>query len=757
MLQRLSIFIFLNCICCCVHAQLGIEDFSVSDDGKNIFWSNYDTHNNICFAQVDSLLNSFSYSPKQTKISVGFSRISGNGKQVYFMTGKELKVADLTKDSLTNEKTICKQTMYTSVFDVTSDGNNIIFGYPIKGNSGCSPGNQRMLYIKKENGEYKVIDTLGSKAECSMVYIANIGKGGTVFWQDLQFRIDNKTTSHIAIDSPGKTPTEISPTIPPGCQKKFYFTSSNSTNLFLLSVDTNNNKPNAFYFYKKTANGYSDPQLLNFIPSLFFLAGSFAISPDGNKICWVELSTERDNNGTPFESVHSCRYENGKWSEPEKLFDVPTQFGFTGVNGGYHRLVISDSSIFCLGGDSHVLLYTNFDQSGKLYGLDLRYQYTITNYGTNGVSRLNISEPIAAGELIHLQFPLKNTSGNTMIMTVPNTFNEHYKMQKPIPRDKKGWDYVAVDFTSIWATENIASTEIQLAPGDSMLLDYYTKFQYCRQLMNTSLYDRGNNKGVILIAQSGKVELNKFRNETGELLFKNGKPMEDLSKTSSGGYHFIRWFENGDTCMDVYFDKDRKKTGEWKLYSEEGNLIYELDFKKSEKIITTKTFYANGFKKSQMTKKKSCAIKYAYTWYNDGKLKSKAKFRSVKNLEVYHPKLAFVTYKSTSAKYYYEYYSNGQKKLEVFQKRNGKKRGTWKSYYENGNICGVRHYRNDKEVGIFSVRTITGDCEYEYDYRTHTFICGSFISFNDFMQNLPPLNFSDFHESYRGSYDGGMF
>src|ERR1051325_3023208 len=117
MSSRFFQLLFFNCFCISAFAQIGFDNFSVSDDGKIISWSDYDSGYKVHFAQMDSMLNSSTYTPRKTKITAATCRISGDGKHIYILSDGTLKIADIGKDSIVNEKIIYEQKMYTGVFD----------------------------------------------------------------------------------------------------------------------------------------------------------------------------------------------------------------------------------------------------------------------------------------------------------------------------------------------------------------------------------------------------------------------------------------------------------------------------------------------------------------------------------------------------------------------------------------------------------------------------------------------------------------
>lgn len=152
------------------------------------------------------------------------------------------------------------------------------------------------------------------------------------------------------------------------------------------------------------------------------------------------------------------------------------------------------------------------------------------------------------------------------------------------------------------------------------------------------------------------VEDSELHNINGIICDKNGVPFSGRQKEVSDDYMNIYSFKNGklDGLNVVYYKDQIKEIGHWaddkqngvfKMYTEEGILVDDCNFKDGVRDGVTEQFY-----------------------YDTGKLKVLANYKSgVLNGE------------------FKQYYPNGQLQGETTY-LNGELDGEYKQYYENGNL-----------------------------------------------------------------------
>ena len=168
-------------------------------------------------------------------------------------------------------------------------------------------------------------------------------------------------------------------------------------------------------------------------------------------------------------------------------------------------------------------------------------------------------------------------------------------------------------------------------------------------------------------------------------------------------------YQDGDLTLQKWYfgngflaEKANFKTGEFKIYHENGNLRYDSEKKisqsdndkdvyhyyvQTEKDGWYKEYYENGKISKQYNKicvDYSCNLDSSYKeWFDNGKLKGEGNYINGKKEGIWK-----------------EWFDNGKLKGEG-NYINGKKEGIWKGWHENGQLELQANYMNGKLEGLY--------------------------------------------------------
>lgn len=213
----------------------------------------------------------------------------------------------------------------------------------------------------------------------------------------------------------------------------------------------------------------------------------------------------------------------------------------------------------------------------------------------------------------------------------------------------------------------------------------------------------------------------KVRNINGKLSVEDGKLFTGRLKKANDEYMDIYSYKDGELngLNVIYFKnqikeighwKDGKQNGNFKLYTEEGVLVDNTNFKDGERDGVTEQYYNDNGNLRLKTNFKNGVIEGEYiVYYPNGKILSKATYK-----------------KGNPIGEYKEYYDNGNLKLEGSFNESGQN-GCWKfysenkilknianfkdgalngikeDYYDNGNLWTRKEFKNNIEEGIYEV------------------------------------------------------
>lgn len=177
-------------------------------------------------------------------------------------------------------------------------------------------------------------------------------------------------------------------------------------------------------------------------------------------------------------------------------------------------------------------------------------------------------------------------------------------------------------------------------------------------------------------------------------------------------FFFIGSFAQSDTINK--FNSKGQKNGYW-LKKENGTLVYEGRFINDKPIGTFKYYYSNGKIKNISRFQKNGSISYTTTYHPNGQISSMGKFIDKQRDSIW------VYYNDAGKKISSESFKNGLSngKWEKFDPKtevlldernflNGKKHGSWKTFYTTGQLRYEMVYKEDVAEGPYKCYYIDG-------------------------------------------------
>ena len=138
-------------------------------------------------------------------------------------------------------------------------------------------------------------------------------------------------------------------------------------------------------------------------------------------------------------------------------------------------------------------------------------------------------------------------------------------------------------------------------------------------------------------------------------------------------------------------DGNGQKTGVWKKYYDNGNLMYEGNFENGQPVGMFIRYYEGGIKKAEMDFRSGGKISYARLYYENGDLAAVGKYEGQLKDSIwdyysfYNRRLALTEGYRMGKKYGFsiKYYDDG-KVAEKLEYKDDIMHGTWEQYFENG-------------------------------------------------------------------------
>ena len=190
------------------------------------------------------------------------------------------------------------------------------------------------------------------------------------------------------------------------------------------------------------------------------------------------------------------------------------------------------------------------------------------------------------------------------------------------------------------------------------------------------------------------IEEEQLKNINGKLCAEDGKPFSGRIKETSGDYINIYSYKSGelhglnvsyykDNIKEIGHWKDGKQNGFFQLYTEEGILVDDANFKEGERDGLTKQFYSDTGKLRVSGNYKNGVLDGEFkAYYPNGNLQGE------------------VTYKNGEMNgEFKEYHENKNIRLSGSYK-NSLQEGEWKSYLEDGTLETIVNYKDGELNGL---------------------------------------------------------
>ena len=190
------------------------------------------------------------------------------------------------------------------------------------------------------------------------------------------------------------------------------------------------------------------------------------------------------------------------------------------------------------------------------------------------------------------------------------------------------------------------------------------------------------------------IEEEQLKNVNGKFCDKDGKPFSGRIKETSGGYTNIYSYKNGELHgLNVsYYKNNIKEIGHWKdgkqnglfqLYTEEGILVDDANFKEGERDGLTEQFYSDTGKLRVSGNYKNGVLDGEFkAYYPNGNLQGE------------------VTYKNGEMNGEYREYNENKNIRLSGSYKNNLQDGEWKSYLEDGTLETIVNYKDGELNGL---------------------------------------------------------
>ena len=190
------------------------------------------------------------------------------------------------------------------------------------------------------------------------------------------------------------------------------------------------------------------------------------------------------------------------------------------------------------------------------------------------------------------------------------------------------------------------------------------------------------------------IEEEQLKNINGKLCDEDGKPFSGRIKETGGDYTNIYSYKSGelhglnvsyykDNIKEIGHWKDGKQNGFFQLYTEEGILVDDANFKEGERDGLTKQFYSDTGKLRVSANYKNGVLDGEFkAYYPNGNLQGE------------------VIYKNGEMNGEYKEY-NENKSIRLFGNyKNNLQDGEWKSYLEDGTLESIVNYKDGELNGL---------------------------------------------------------
>lgn len=701
-MKRLPIllyFSFLTLVC------LAQEGYTISPSGKWLCNRNDFYH----FNNIDTLANGGGKFIPPASAHANIVHLYNDGQTVLIIENNLLIRARNENYTYINRDTICRRPVEPYSFEMTADEKYILLtGIDLTKGHEMSKGFMQLFLLMKTGDHYDITDSIGTPEQGRFISGGDVGVNGTVIYRDnitqhwQFFRANEK--GQLREFQMQKLYSDYTADIPDSCSHIF----------FTRQVESDYRTSIAWF--RDNGNGYDS--LEEILPrdafkfnTCDFLAinGNLSIAPDGKTIAWIcacakKLHFDKNDPGYREQWVMGLNYSDGKWSSPQIYFDLnySTFIYDDDFQREYTAITVRSNGIFCLRPNATFIWYPGL-LPGKLpMPFNVSFYHASNDRREYGIHKhLVIEDTLTTGEWVRLDFLVENPGSDTMrLYYTPE--NSPYKITRPIP-SVSTWNNQ--DFEpDIIHVSNYTSLVI-IPPHEKAVLTYWTQFAYCGDEFDMALASGAPTYGEIILRATAEHVVSPAQNKMiGNSNYANGKVHEEFVYDSTVSlWRLKRYYKSGNLCMVVWFDKDGKLAGDNLFMSDSTGITGDSYIVKritiSRNKITRRTYHSTEQIASQQTFKEGREIGTSQTWFPDGSLKSEAKFRTHLVFNIYTYRLKIEPVAGSSAKYYREYYSNGQMKYTAYYSWSGYRHRTWHYFGADGKLLASCSGRKQKCSG----------------------------------------------------------
>lgn len=222
------------------------------------------------------------------------------------------------------------------------------------------------------------------------------------------------------------------------------------------------------------------------------------------------------------------------------------------------------------------------------------------------------------------------------------------------------------------------------------------------------------------------IEDENLHDINGIICDNNGTPFNGRKKEISDDYMDIYSFKDGklDGLNVVYYKDQIKEIGHWendkqngifKMYTEDGILVDDCNFKDGVRDGITKQFYSDTGKIKILANYKAGILNGEFKqYYPNEQLQAEATYLDgafegeyKEYYENGNIKL-FGVFKNKGTEATMSFYTENEKINTVYNLKNGMLNGIKEDYYENGNLWKRQEFKDNNQEGIYEVYNIDG-------------------------------------------------
>ena len=217
------------------------------------------------------------------------------------------------------------------------------------------------------------------------------------------------------------------------------------------------------------------------------------------------------------------------------------------------------------------------------------------------------------------------------------------------------------------------------------------------------------------------IEEEQLKNINGKLCDEDGKPFSGRIKETSGDYTNIYSYKSGelhglnvsyykDNIKEIGHWKDGKQNGLFQLYTEEGILVDDANFKEGERDGLTKQFYSDTGKLRVSGNYKNGVLDGEFkAYYPNGNLQGEVNYKNGEmngEFKEYHENKNIRlsgSYKNSLQDGEWKSYLEDGTLETIVNYKDGELNGLKEDFYKNGNVWTRQEFKNNDIDGVYEV------------------------------------------------------